>query len=153
MADPAKPEIKKIAATKTMRKLMADHFYELDQAAKAGKPKIAWCTSVGPAELLRAMGFLVYFPENHGAMLGATRMSTETIPSANSIGYSPEVCSYMTSDIGAFLQGRTPLADAYEGITSIPKPDVFVIVTVNDRAASFLEFDERKYAYRFFHRW
>lgn len=129
MAETKGPEIKKIAAAKTLRKLLADHFYELDRAAKAGHPKIAWCTSVGPAELLRALGFLVYFPENHGAMLGASRMATETIPAANAIGYSPDVCSYLTSDIGAFLQGRTPLSDAYEGITSIPKPDVLVYNT------------------------
>ncbi|MHC4090146.1 MAG: 2-hydroxyacyl-CoA dehydratase [Planctomycetota bacterium] len=129
MADAEQVKIKKIAAAKIMRKLMADHFYELDQAVKEGQPKVAWCTSVGPAELLRAMGFVVYFPENHGAMLGATRMATETIPAANAVGYSPEVCSYMTSDIGAFLQGRTPLSDAYEGIESIPKPDVLVYNT------------------------
>ncbi|UCE59846.1 MAG: 2-hydroxyacyl-CoA dehydratase [Phycisphaerales bacterium] len=129
MAEAKKTEIKKIAAAKTMRKLMADHFYELDRAAKDGHPKVAWCTSVGPAELLRAMGFVVYFPENHGAMLGATRMANETIPAANAIGYSPEICSYLTSDVGAFLQGRTPLTDAYEGIESIPKPDVLVYNT------------------------
>ena len=129
MAETKRPEIRKIAAARTMRKLMADHFYELDRAANEGTPKIAWCTSVGPAELLRAMGFLVYFPENHGAMLGATRMASETIPAANAIGYSPEVCSYLTSDVGAFLQDRTPLRDAYEGITSVPKPDVLVYNT------------------------
>ncbi len=129
MADRKEASIKKIAAIKTMRKLMAGHFYELDRAVKEGYPKIAWCTSVGPAELLRAMGFLVYFPENHGAMLGATRMATETIPAANAIGYSPDICSYLTSDIGAFVQGRTPLSDAYEGIESIPKPDVLVYNT------------------------
>ncbi len=129
MAEANKPEIKKIAAAKTMRKLMADHFYELDRAAKDRYPKVAWCTSVGPAELLRAMGFLVYFPENHGAMLGATRMASETIPAANAIGYSPDICSYLTSDIGAFLQDRTPLSDAYKGITAIPKPDVLVYNT------------------------
>ena len=123
------PEIKRIAAARTMRKLMAAHFYELDRAAKEGKPKVAWCTSVGPAELLRALGFLVYFPENHGAMLGATRMATETIPSANAVGYSPDICSYLTSDIGACLQGRTPLSEAYKGITTIPKPDVLVYNT------------------------
>ena len=129
MAEAKRVEIKKIAAAKTLRKLMADHFYELDRAVKEGRPKVAWCTSVGPAELLRAFGFAVYFPENHGAMLGATRMAMETIPAANAIGYSPDVCSYMTSDIGAFLQGRTPLTDAYEGIESIPKPDVLVYNT------------------------
>jgi benzoyl-CoA reductase/2-hydroxyglutaryl-CoA dehydratase subunit BcrC/BadD/HgdB len=129
MAEVRGVEIKKIAAAKTLRKLLADHFYELERAVKAGHPKIAWCSSVGPAELLRAMGFLVYFPENHGAMLGASRMATETIPAANAIGYSPNVCSYLTSDIGAFLQGRTPLSEAYEGIRTIPMPDVLVYNT------------------------
>ncbi len=129
MTDAKPVEIKKIAAAKKMRGLMAEHFRELDQAVRQGHPKVAWCTSVGPAELLRAMGFVVYYPENHGAMLGATRMASETIPAATAIGYSPEVCSYMTSDIGAFLQGRTPLSEAYEGIESIPKPDVLVYNT------------------------
>ena len=36
MADTKKPEIKKIAAAKTLRKLLADHFYELDRAVKGG---------------------------------------------------------------------------------------------------------------------
>ncbi len=111
-----------------LKKIMADHFYELDRAAKSGDPKIAWCTSVGPAELLRGMGFLVYFPENHGAMLGATRTATEFIPMANAEGYSPDICSYLTSDIGAYLKKTTPLLKAYN-IESVPKPDVLVYNT------------------------
>ena len=119
----------KIEATKRMKKLMADHFYELDEAAKSGSRKIAWCTSVGPAELLRGMGFLVYFPENHGAILGATRMAADCIPIANAAGYSPDICSYLTSDWGAYLKGETPLSKAYEGIESVPKADVLVYNT------------------------
>ena len=120
--------MKAIQATKIMKNIMADHFLDLDRAAKEGKPKVAWCTSVGPAELLRGMGFLVYFPENHGAMLGATRMATEFIPVANAVGYSPEICSYLTSDVGAFLKKTTPLTKAY-GLESVPKPDVLVFNT------------------------
>ena len=45
-----------IQATKQMKKLMADHFLGLDQAARQGSPKVAWCTSVGPAELLARPG-------------------------------------------------------------------------------------------------
>jgi len=119
---------KEIAAGKTLKKIMANHFYELDEAARTGSKKIAWCTSVGPAELLRGMGFLVYFPENHGAMLGATRMATELIPYANAIGYSPDICSYLTSDVGSYLQGKTPLTRVYN-IKSVPRPDVLVFNT------------------------
>ncbi|MBM3300436.1 MAG: 2-hydroxyacyl-CoA dehydratase, partial [Deltaproteobacteria bacterium] len=93
-----------------------------------GNPKVAWCTSVGPAELLHAAGFLVYYPENHGALLGATRTATDCIPMANSIGYSPDICSYLTSDVGAYLKGFTPLTKAY-GLDSIPKADILVYNT------------------------
>lgn len=82
---------------------MADYYYELDAATKNPQQKVAWCSSVGPAEILRSLGFFVYFPENHGAMLGSSRMATDLIPHANAVGYSPEVCSYLTSDIGAYL--------------------------------------------------
>lgn len=108
---------------------MADYFYDLDNASKTDNEKVAWCSSVGPAELLRSLGFHVYFPENHAAMLGATRMATELIPYANAIGYSPDICSYLTSDIGSFLKGATPLTRAYPGIKGIPKPDVLVFNT------------------------
>ncbi|MFH0789925.1 MAG: 2-hydroxyacyl-CoA dehydratase family protein [Pseudomonadota bacterium] len=120
--------MKEFQSSKLLKKIMADHFLEMDRAVKEKKPKIAWCTSVGPAELLRGMGFLVYFPENHGAMLGATRMATDCIPTANAIGYSPEICSYLTSDIGSYLKKSTPLQKAY-GMDSVPRPDVLVYNT------------------------
>lgn len=122
------PSPSPIQATKQMKKLMADHFLGLDRASREGSPKVAWCTSVGPAELLHAMGFDVYYPENHGALLGATRLATEMIPTANAAGYSPDICSYLTADIGAFLKGVTPLTQAY-GIAAVPKPDVLVFNT------------------------
>ena len=129
MAEEKKTTRKKIQAADLMNKIMADYFYGLNEAATTGKRKVAWCTSVGPAELLQALGFAVHFPENHAAMLGATRMSTDLIPAANAIGYSPDICSYLTADIGAYLKGFTPLAKAYPGIESVPKPDVLVYNT------------------------
>ena len=128
MAEEKKSTRKKIQASDLMNRVMEDYFRDLDGAAAGGR-KVAWCTSVGPAELLRAMGFAVYFPENHAAMLGAARMSTDLIPVANAAGYSPDICSYLTSDIGAFLKGITPLARAYKGIESVPRPDVLVYNT------------------------
>jgi benzoyl-CoA reductase/2-hydroxyglutaryl-CoA dehydratase subunit BcrC/BadD/HgdB len=119
---------RKIEAASRMKKLMADHFRSVDQAAESPDQRVAWCTSVGPAELLHALGFEVYFPENHAAMLGATRMATDMIPAATAIGYSPDICSYLTSDIGAYLNRTTPLDRAY-GISSVPRPDVLVYNT------------------------
>jgi benzoyl-CoA reductase/2-hydroxyglutaryl-CoA dehydratase subunit BcrC/BadD/HgdB len=124
-----KQTFKKIQASNQMKEIMEAHFRELDEAAKTKSHKIAWCTSVGPAELLKAMGFQVFFPENHGAMLGATRMATDLIPVANAVGYSPDICSYLTSDIGSYLKGDSPISKAYPGISGPPKPDVLVFNT------------------------
>ncbi len=120
---------KKINATKELNQIMSDYYHELDHASKKNEKKIAWCSSVGPAEILRSLDFEVYFPENHSAMLGSSRMATDLIPYANAIGYSPEICSYLTADIGAYLKQVTPLSKAYPDIKSVPKPDVLVFNT------------------------
>jgi benzoyl-CoA reductase/2-hydroxyglutaryl-CoA dehydratase subunit BcrC/BadD/HgdB len=88
---------------------------------------VAWCSSVGPVELLRALGFAVFFPENHAAMLGAARSANRYMPLAHAQGYSQDVCSYLTSDIGAYLAGETPL-EAF-GLSGIPRADVLVFNT------------------------
>ena len=120
---------KRLKTGSDIAKFMADYYYELDEASKSGSRKIAWCTSVGPAEILRGMGFLTYFPETHSAMLGARKMAADLIPVANAIGYSPDICSYLTADIGAYTLGVTPLAKAFPGIERIPGADVFVYNT------------------------
>ncbi len=120
---------KKIEAAKELNQIMSDYYHELDHASKSKDNKVAWCSSVGPAEILRSLGFEVYFPENHSALLGSSRMATDLIPYANAIGYSPEICSYLTADIGAYLKQVTPLSKAYPDIKSVPKPDVLVFNT------------------------
>jgi len=123
---PSSVELKDFAASKTMRGVMGQYFMEL-MGPDAADKKIAWCTSVGPAELLRALGFEVYFPENHGAMLGATRMAADLIPEANARGFSPDICSYLTSDIGSYLKGESPFNKMK--LPGPPKADVLVFNT------------------------
>ena len=117
-----------INAAKQLKELMAKYFLEIDEAAKTKSKKIAWCSSVGPAELALSLGFLVYYPENHAAILGSNRTAMDYIPIANAHGYSPDICSYLTSDIGAYLKHETPLTKAY-GIQQVPKPDVLLYNT------------------------
>lgn len=114
----------KIKATDTMKKIMGDYFHSLER----GNRKVAWCTSVGPAELLRSFGFEVFFPENHGALLGATRTAMDYIPEAIQRGYSGHVCSYTTADIGSYLKKESPLKSHY-GMSGHPKPDLIAYNT------------------------
>lgn len=112
-----------IKSSDLLRKVMKDYFAGFKEAKK-----IAWCTSVGPAELLRSFGFEVYFPENHGALLGATRQAGDFIPATVNLGYSGDICSYLTSDIGAYIHKKSPLQKHY-GLDGIPKPDLIVYNT------------------------
>lgn len=116
-----------LRSAKVLGKVMSDYYCRLKEASRSPEKRVAWCTSVGPAELLYSMGFEVYFPENHSALIGTSKMADNYISSAVARGYSPDVCSYMTSDIGAFLQNTTPLKKY--GLESIPKPDVVVYNT------------------------
>lgn len=104
-----------------LKSILRDYFADLSSP-------VAWCTSAGPAEILRALGFSIYFPENHGALLGASRMAEKYIPKAQQLGYGGEICSYLTSDIGAWLSRETPLTAAY-GLPSVPEPDLIVFNT------------------------
>jgi len=124
-----KSELIKLESAKDLRRTMDDYFARLKEAAETRCRKIAWCTSVGPAELLYSMGFEVYFPETHGAMLGAGKNADKYIPSAVAHGYSPDICSYLTSDIGAFLQNETPLQKS--GFSSVPGPTSWFITQIN----------------------
>ncbi len=116
-----------IRSAAMLKDLMAEYYRELGDAAERRTAPVAWCTSVGPAELLRALGFRVFFPENHAAMLGAARSANRYMPLAHAQGYSQDVCSYLTSDVGAYLAGDTPLG-AY-GLTATPRADVLVFNT------------------------
>ena len=116
-----------IRSTVALRDTMGAYYRGLGESAQARTAPVAWCSSVGPAELLRALGYAVHFPENHSAMLGAARKANRYMPIAHAQGYAQDICSYLTSDIGAFLAGETPLA-AF-GLKEVPRPDVLVFNT------------------------
>jgi benzoyl-CoA reductase/2-hydroxyglutaryl-CoA dehydratase subunit BcrC/BadD/HgdB len=132
----------KIQASKTLKDVMGNYFRGMGDSSK----KIAWCTSVGPAELLRSFGFEVHFPENHGALLGATRTANDFIPEATTIGYSNDICSYLTADIGSYLKKSTPMTEHY-GLKGAPMPDLIVYSTNQCREVQdWFEFFAREFS-------
>ncbi len=125
--DESKPRRAEIRSTARMKALLGEYFGRVRRSAAERTAPLAWCTSGGPVELLRALGYEVYFPENHGAMLGATRTANDCMAKAHARGYSQDICSYLTSDVGSYLAGTTPL-QAY-GMDSVPRADVLVFNT------------------------
>jgi benzoyl-CoA reductase/2-hydroxyglutaryl-CoA dehydratase subunit BcrC/BadD/HgdB len=87
-----------------------------------GARKVAWVTSGAPSEMLKALGFYVYYPENHGAVCGVRRAVLEIATQAEQAGYSIDLCSYARTDIGSVLSGRTPVG-------RLPRPDLLMACT------------------------
>ena len=87
-----------------------------------GAVPVAWVTSGFPVEVLRALGFYVVYPENHGALCGARRMVEEISGAAEAQGFSQDLCSYARTDIGSVLSGKTPVG-------RLPRPDLLACCT------------------------
>ncbi len=111
-----------------LKELMADHYRDLDAAAADSDRKVVWSSGLAPVELLRALGLTPYFPENHAALIGASRQAEPYIRRALAAGFSQFASTAMTSDIGAFLAGESPLVPVY-GIQGPPRPEALVYNT------------------------
>jgi benzoyl-CoA reductase/2-hydroxyglutaryl-CoA dehydratase subunit BcrC/BadD/HgdB len=109
---------RKINSTAAYRRLMTAYYFMVKHPNWFGK-KVAWITSGGPVEPLYAMGVLPFYPENYGAMCGASRMSVSLCEAAEHRGYSHDLCSYALTDIGSSFTGDGPIG-------KLPKPDFLV---------------------------
>jgi 2-dehydropantoate 2-reductase len=111
-----------------LKELITGYYRDLQKSSDDPKQKVAWCSGTGPVEILRAMGFATYFPENHAALLGASRQSGQYIMRALQEGFSQFASSAMASDIGAMLEGDSPLVSVH-GIEGPPQPDLLAYNT------------------------
>ena len=111
----AEKEKRRLRASQKMKDLMTRYYLGAKMAVGTDK-KIAWITSGAPVEFLIAADIIPLYPENHGAMLGASRMSVELCEVAESIGYSRDLCSYARGDIGSVLTQKSPIG-------GMPRPD------------------------------
>ena len=106
--------------TNRHRSLIAGHWLKARRADR--DHKVAWVTSGGPVELLKALDYFIIYPENHAAICGAARKTVEISSEAEDAGYSQDICSYARTDIGTMLSGKTPVG-------RLPKPDLLLACT------------------------
>jgi len=115
MAADKPTKIPRLRTTQKMKELMTQYYLEA-KLAEGSEKKIAWITSGGPVEFLIAADIIPIYPENHGTMLGASRMSVELCEVAEGLGYSRDLCSYARGDIGSVITKKSPIG-------GLPKPD------------------------------
>ncbi|HOG16636.1 MAG TPA: 2-hydroxyacyl-CoA dehydratase [Syntrophales bacterium] len=118
--DPEK-EKRKIKAVAKMKEIMTAYYIDAKTAEQTGK-KVAWITSGGPVEPLIAMDIIPVYPENHGAMIGASKMGVDLCTKAEAMGYSSDLCSYARSDISCATVNGGPIG-------GLPRPDMLVCCT------------------------
>ena len=109
---------RKIKAVKKMKEIMTLYYIDAKTAAENNK-KVAWITSGGPVEPLIAMDIIPVYPENHGAMIGASKMGVDLCEKAEAMGYSSDLCSYARSDISCATVNGGPIG-------GLPKPDMLI---------------------------
>ncbi len=109
---------RKIKSAKKMREIMTTYYLEA-MAAKQNQKQVAWITSGGPVEPLIAMDIIPVYPENHGAMIGASKMGTELCLKAEEMGYSSDLCSYARADISCARINGGPIG-------GLPRPDMLI---------------------------
>lgn len=115
--DPEK-EKRKIKSVKKMKEIMTNYYIEAKTADQTGK-KIAWITSGGPVEPLIVMDVIPVYPENHGAMIGASKMGIDLCEKSEEMGYSRDLCSYARTDIACSPINGGPIG-------GLPKPDMLI---------------------------
>jgi len=111
-------ERRRIKSVEPMRELMTKYYMEAKAAEGTDKP-IAWITSGGPVEPLIAFDVIPVYPENHGAMCGASHMNVELCEVAESRGFSRDLCSYARGDIGSAITKGGPIG-------GLPRPTFLV---------------------------
>ncbi len=109
---------RKVRSVKKMKEIMTAYYIDAKTARDNGK-KVAWITSGGPVEPLIAMDIIPVYPENYGAMIGASKMGVDLCEKAEEMGYCRDLCSYARSDIASSIVNGGPIG-------GLPAPDVLV---------------------------
>jgi benzoyl-CoA reductase/2-hydroxyglutaryl-CoA dehydratase subunit BcrC/BadD/HgdB len=109
-----------IKALKEIKKLTTDYFTAAHMAPHNNKP-VVYCNVFTPVELIYAMDMFPVYPENHAAIIGARKMTTELSSAAEGIGYVIDLCSYARCDIGWTKAGISPT-------WGLPKPDLILVI-------------------------
>ncbi len=103
-----------------LKELMSHHYFQGRYAD--GAVPVAWVSSGFPVEILRAAGFHTVYPENHAALCGVSRLTPEYSDVAEARGYSRDLCSYVRTDLGSLLSGKTPVG-------RLPRPQLLACCT------------------------
>lgn len=113
---------RRLETDKDVKKLMKRYYAKSKLLPRVPfmKPKVAWATSGAPVELLYSFDILPLYPENYGALVGASKTGVALCEVAEAHGWSQDLCSYARSSLGSMLE---PKISPMKGLR---KPDLLI---------------------------
>ncbi|MBV4415687.1 2-hydroxyacyl-CoA dehydratase subunit D [Clostridium tyrobutyricum] len=111
----------KSKAMQMCRKIISDGYEQASKAKKNGE-LVGWATSIFPQEIPEAFGINVVYPENHAAAVSAKHGSLDLCETAESKGYSNDICSYARVNLGYMYEKQCESLN-------IPEPDFILCCT------------------------
>ena len=117
-----------LESTRKLKELVQAYYVDLGIASGDPHRHVAACSALAPVEIIRGFGLAPYFPEHHAMLITATGQAARSIARASAEGFSQFASSAMRSDVGALLEGRSPLNTLY-GIAGPPQPDLALYST------------------------
>ncbi|OPL10420.1 MAG: hypothetical protein AVO34_03525 [Firmicutes bacterium ML8_F2] len=85
--------------TRKMKEMLPRFFMRMMERRLNNEP-LAWCMVGVPPELLKAFDLLFEWPENFSTICASRLVAPHFIEVAETDGYSPELCSYVTNTMG-----------------------------------------------------
>jgi benzoyl-CoA reductase/2-hydroxyglutaryl-CoA dehydratase subunit BcrC/BadD/HgdB len=114
---------RKLETQALLQQIAFRHGMEAIAASEEGN--LAWVSSGFPVEIPVAMNVFPTYPEQAGAIIGATKIGPEVCGFAEDLGYSQELCSYARASIGStdrpddVAMGALPKPQALLGCNNI----------------------------------
>jgi len=127
--------VQKDEAQLKQKRMIADHFARLGRSAESGEKNAYTFVPGNLTELLLSFDLLPVLPEINALQAGMRGKSKEYIATAEKLGHSEDVCTYVKCDLGMMKSGNI-------GPTGEPMPDPSVLLLSYTGCFTFLKWFE-----------
>jgi benzoyl-CoA reductase subunit B len=117
------------------KQMIADHFSRLGRSAESGEKNAYTFVPGNLTELLLSFDLLPVLPEINALQAGMRGKSKEYIATAEKLGHSEDVCTYVKCDLGMMKSGNI-------GPTGEPMPDPSILLLSYTGCFTFLKWFE-----------
>lgn len=129
----------KVESTKQIKGIVSGFYGSVRRAPKEGR-KVCWCVGAAPYELFKAMDIGHFQTENWGAAVTSRKMERPMILEAVREGYSQDICSYASINIGyALLLNKGKIPHDLDEELQVPKPDFLFAINTCPSMAQWTE--------------